>query len=71
MPSPQKPEPTRDWSSDRTYEAAGLFITMLGSIERGRFTAASQTRAKLAALGYVIDFRPDRRTTADRKAVAR
>jgi len=60
----------RDWSSDRTYHAAGLFIQMLGAIERGRFVEAGRTRARLATLGYVVSFRPERSPCLDRKAVA-
>ncbi len=61
----------RDWSSDRTYHAAGLFIQMLGAIERGRFAKARRTRDQLANLGYIVSFRPEQRLRSDRKAVAR
>ncbi len=60
----------RDWSSDRTYHAAGLFVLMLGAIERGQFTKAGRTRDQLANLGYVVSFRPEQSPRIDRKAVA-
>jgi len=60
----------RDWSSDRTYHAAGLFVLMLGAIERGEFTKARRTRGELASLGYVVSFQPEGRPRTARKAVA-
>lgn len=67
MPAP--PKSARDWSSDHTYEAAGLFIALLGSIERGKFREAIRARDRLATLGYLITFQPGRRPALDRKAV--
>lgn len=46
--------------SDRTFLAAGLFARLADAIDRGRFGEASRTRARLAALGFVVSFRNSR-----------
>jgi hypothetical protein len=56
MPTSQR----ADRPSDKTFLAAGLFARLADAIDQGRFVEASRTRARLAALGFVVSFRKHR-----------
>jgi hypothetical protein len=49
-----------DRPSDTTFLATGLFARLADAIDRGRFVEASRTRARLAAVGFVVNFRTPR-----------
>jgi hypothetical protein len=60
-----------DWPSDRSALANGLFARLTDAVDHGRFTEATEARAKLAELGFIVTLRPDRTRQPERKEVER
>jgi hypothetical protein len=51
---------TLRWPSDRAAEALGLFHHLTKAIDYGRFQEGIRAQKRLAELGFVVRFRPDR-----------